>query len=154
MQCPFCNIHDTKVVDSRLHRGGEQIRRRRECLACNERFTTFETIELDLPRIIKRDGSRCKFNQDKIRQGMMKALEKRPISTATLDSAIHRMIHKIRTLGEQEIESQHLGELAMDELREIDAVAYVRFASIYRSFQDIDAFNKEIEKLKEHTDND
>ncbi len=154
MQCPFCNIQDTKVVDSRLHRDGEQIRRRRECLACNERFTTFETIELDLPRIIKRDGSRCKFNQDKIRQGMMKALEKRPISTATLDSAIHRMIHKIRTLGEQEIESQYLGELAMNELREIDAVAYVRFASIYRSFQDIDAFNKEIEKLKEHTDHD
>ena len=154
MQCPFCNIQDTKVVDSRLHRDGEQIRRRRECLACNERFTTFETIELDLPRIIKRDGSRCKFNQDKIRQGMMKALEKRPISTASLDSAIHRMIHKIRTLGEQEIESQYLGELAMNELREIDAVAYVRFASIYRSFQDIDAFNKEIEKLKEHTDND
>ena len=154
MQCPFCNIQDTKVVDSRLHRDGEQIRRRRECLACNERFTTFETIELDLPRIIKRDGSRCKFNQDKIRQGMMKALEKRRISTATLDSAIHRMIHKIRTLGEQEIESQYLGELAMNELREIDAVAYVRFASIYRSFQDIDAFNKEIEKLKEHTDHD
>ena len=154
MQCPFCNIQDTKVVDSRLHRDGEQIRRRRECLACNERFTTFETIELDLPRIIKRDGSRCKFNQDKIRQGMMKALEKRPISTATLDNAIHRMIHKIRTLGEQEIESQYLGELAMNELREIDAVAYVRFASIYRSFQDIDAFNKEIEKLKEHTDHD
>ena len=154
MQCPFCNIQDTKVVDSRLHRDGEQIRRRRECLACNERFTTFETIELDLPRIIKRDGSRCKFNQDKIRQGMMKALEKRPISTATLDSAIHRMIHKIRTLGEQEIENQYLGELAMNELREIDAVAYVRFASIYRSFQDIDAFNKEIEKLKEHTDHD
>jgi transcriptional repressor NrdR len=151
MHCPFCHADDTKVVDSRLTEDGSQVRRRRECIQCNERITTFETAELSLPRVIKRDGQRCAFDAEKLRAGMLRALEKRPVNTAQVDAAMNRILKNVRNSGEREIHSHVLGEWVMDELRAMDQVAYVRFASVYRSFQDIDAFHKEIQKLKEVT---
>lgn len=148
MYCPFCNAEDTKVIDSRLVEEGTQVRRRRECLKCQERFTTFETAELNLPRIIKRDGRRSAFDEEKLRAGLLKALEKRPISTEQIETAVQRIIHKLRARGECEVSSQWLGGLVMDELRALDEVAYVRFASVYRSFQDINAFRDEIRRLQ------
>ncbi|MET0657274.1 MAG: transcriptional regulator NrdR [Steroidobacteraceae bacterium] len=148
MHCPFCNHEETKVIDSRLAGEGQQIRRRRECLACGERFTTFETAELVMPRIIKSDESREPFDERKLRNSMQKALEKRPVSSEALDAAVVHVCHKLRTLGEREVASRSVGELAMEELRHLDEVAYVRFASVYRSFQDVDAFREEIERLR------
>lgn len=148
MYCPFCNAADTKVIDSRLVEEGAQVRRRRECLDCQERFTTFEMAELNLPRIIKRDGRRSAFDEEKLRAGLLKALEKRPISTEQVEAAVQRIIHKLRAQGECEVSSQWVGELVMDELRALDEVAYVRFASVYRSFQDINAFRDEIRRLQ------
>lgn len=147
MHCPFCNTEDTKVIDSRLAGDGDQIRRRRECLACQERFTTFETVELSLPRIIKQDGSREMFNIDKLRSGFLRALQKRAVETDRVEASINKILRKLRTSGEREINSQTVGEWVMEELRELDQVAYVRFASVYRSFQDLDAFRKEIDSL-------
>lgn len=149
MHCPFCHADDTKVVDSRLTEDGSQVRRRRECIQCNERITTFETAELSLPRVIKRDGQRCAFDAEKLRAGMLRALEKRPVNTAQVDAAMNRILKNVRNSGEREIHSHVLGEWVMDELRAMDQVAYVRFASVYRSFQDINAFHEEIQKLKE-----
>src|SRR5689334_10507530 len=140
MYCPFCNANDTKVTDSRLMRETNQVRRRRECLICKERFTTYETAELALPSVIKRDGSRDLFNPEKLRGGIIRALEKRPVSLECIENAISRIIKQARALGEREISSQQLGEWVMEELRRLDQVAYVRFASVYRSFQDIKAF--------------
>lgn len=151
MYCPFCNTQDTKVIDSRLTDEGRRVRRRRECPNCDERFTTFETAELDLLRIIKRDGQRCGFDEEKIRSGMLKALEKRPVSVTQIDHAINRIIHQLRVTGEREVSSQYVGELVMNELRELDKVAYVRFASVYRSFEGVDAFHEEIQRLKEYS---
>jgi transcriptional repressor NrdR len=148
MHCPFCNHEETKVNDSRLAGEGQQIRRRRECLQCGERFTTFETAELVLPRVVKSDASREPFNELKLRGSLLKALEKRPVASEALDAAVAHICHKLRTLGEREVPSRQLGELAMEELRHLDEVAYVRFASVYRSFQDVDAFREEIERLK------
>ena len=148
MLCPFCNAADTRVIDSRLAAEGDQVRRRRECIKCNERFTTFETPEIALPRIIKRDGRRSPFDEEKLRSGLMKALEKRPISTEQIEGAIARLVHKLRASGEREISSQLLGEWVMDELHALDEVAYVRFASVYRSFQDVQAFHQEIQRLQ------
>jgi transcriptional repressor NrdR len=148
MHCPFCNHEETKVNDSRLAGEGQQIRRRRECLKCGERFTTFETAELVLPRVVKSDASREPFDEVKLRSSLLKALEKRPVSSEALDVAVAHICHKLRTLGEREVPSRHVGELAMEELRHLDEVAYVRFASVYRSFQDVDAFREEIERLK------
>ena len=150
MFCPFCNAEDTKVIDSRLVEEGAQVRRRRECLKCEERFTTFEMAKLNLPRIIKRDGHRSTFGEEKLRAGLLKALEKRPIGTEEIEAAVQRIIHKLRAQGECEVSSRWVGELAMDELRAIDEVAYVRFASVYRSFQDINAFRDEIRRLQKH----
>jgi len=147
MHCPFCNTADTKVIDSRLTDDGSQVRRRRECIACNERITTFETAELSLPRVIKRDGERCAFDSEKLKAGMLRALEKRPVNTAQIDESMNRILKHIRASGEREIASQQLGEWVMAELRALDQVAYVRFASVYRSFQDINAFHEEIQKL-------
>lgn len=147
MHCPFCNTQDTKVIDSRLAGDGDQIRRRRECLDCQERFTTYEVVELALPRIIKQDGSREMFNLDKLRAGFLRALQKRAVSTDAVENAINKILRKLRTSGEREINSHQLGEWVMDELKELDQVAYVRFASVYRSFQDLDAFKKEIDSL-------
>jgi len=150
MHCPFCSHIETKVTDSRLAADGSQIRRRRECLSCGERFTTFETAELLMPRIIKSDGSREPFDESKLKQGMIKALEKRPISSEAIDEAVSRIGHKLRVLGEREVLARTVGELVMEELRHLDEVAYVRFASVYRSFQDVEAFRDEIEKLRHH----
>ncbi len=145
--CPFCKAEDTKVVDSRLVDEGTRVRRRRECFICAERFSTFEVAELNMPRIIKRDGSRTAFDEQKLRAGLLLALEKRPVETEVIESAVHRIIHRLCASGERELSSQYLGELVMDELRALDQVAYVRFASVYRSFQDVNAFHEEIKRL-------
>jgi transcriptional repressor NrdR len=151
MHCPFCSADDTKVIDSRLVADGDQVRRRRECTACGERFTTFETAELVLPRIIKSDGVRQPFDEAKLRSGMMHALQKRPVSIEQIDAAVHRILHRLRATGEREVKARLVGELVMDELKKLDSVAYVRFASVYRSFQDISEFRTEIEKLERDT---
>ncbi|HEY9199565.1 MAG TPA: transcriptional regulator NrdR [Gammaproteobacteria bacterium] len=148
MYCPFCGAEDTKVIDSRLTGEGAQVRRRRECLSCGERFTTFEVAELVMPRIVKRDGTRDPFNESKLRGGIVRALEKRPVSTERIEDAISRIQQRMRASGEREIPSGQLGEWVMDELRKLDQVAYVRFASVYRSFQDVNAFREEIERLE------
>ncbi len=140
MHCPFCGHEDTKVSDSRLASEGRQIRRRRECLSCGERFTTFETAELVMPQVVKSDRSRQPFDEAKLRSGLQKALEKRPVGAEQIDEAVGRILHKIRALGEREIPARQVGELVMEELRHLDEVAFVRFASVYRHFQDIDAF--------------
>lgn len=148
MHCPFCGTEDTKVIDSRLANDGFMVRRRRECQKCLERFTTFETAELVLPRIIKNDGRRVPFDEEKLRSGMMRALEKRPVSIEKVEQAVSRIKHRLRATGEREVSSRMLGEWVMAELRELDQVAYVRFASVYRSFQDVNAFREEIERLE------
>jgi len=146
MFCPLCKAQETKVIDSRIVREGG-VRRRRSCLECDARFTTYETAELSMPRVIKRDQTRVNFNQEKIKGGMMRALEKRPVATDDIDSAIARIIQKISTVAEKEIASQQIGGWVMTELQTLDAIAYVRFASVYRHFQDLDAFKHEIERL-------
>ncbi len=148
MHCPFCGHEETKVNDSRLAGEGRQIRRRRECLSCGERFTTFETAELVMPVVVKGDRTRETFDDSKLRGGMEKALEKRPVAREQIDEAVSRVTHRIRTLGDREIPARVVGEFVMDELRQIDEVAYVRFASVYRQFQDVEAFHDEIEKLR------
>ena len=148
MHCPFCGAHDTKVIDSRLVAEGQQVRRRRECLACAERFTTFETAELVMPRLIKSDGTRQPFDEDKLRAGMQRALEKRPVGVEKLEEAIVRIKHALRATGEREVKSLVVGELVMDELRKLDEIAYIRFASVYRRFQDLDQFREEIDRLR------
>lgn len=150
MHCPFCGHVETKVTDSRLAGEGRQIRRRRECLACGERFTTFETAELLMPVVVKSNRTREPFDEAKLRAGMGKALEKRPVAREAVEEALSRIGHKLRSLGEREVSSRAIGELVMDELRQLDEVAYVRFASVYRSFQDLDAFREEIERLRHH----
>ncbi|MFT0212735.1 transcriptional regulator NrdR [Pseudomonas sp. F1_0610] len=147
MHCPFCSTTDTKVIDSRLVANGDQVRRRRECLACGERFTTFETAELVLPRLIKQDGSRQPFDEDKLRAGMLRALEKRPVSMEKLEEAIARIKHRLRATGEREVKSLLVGELVMNELHKLDEIAYIRFASVYRCFQDLNEFRDEIDRL-------
>lgn len=148
MRCPFCGAQDTKVVDSRLAGEGEQIRRRRECLSCAERFTTYEFAELRMPRVVKTDGTREDFSEDKLRTGFLRALEKRPVGTEQVEAALNRIKHALHTLGERELNSRVIGEWVMNELRELDQVAYVRFASVYRSFEDVNAFREEIERLE------
>ncbi|MBD3775886.1 MAG: transcriptional repressor NrdR [Thiotrichales bacterium] len=151
MHCPFCNAPETKVVDSRLANEGAQVRRRRECLQCGERFTTYETAELSLPRVVKSDGNRERFDEDKIRRGLIKALEKRPVKSEAIEQVITQIIKRLMSEGVREIPSSQLGEWLMDALRELDQVAYVRFASVYRSFQDVNAFREEVEKLVQAT---
>jgi transcriptional repressor NrdR len=148
MHCPFCGHVETKVNDSRLAAEGRQIRRRRECLSCGERFTTFETAELVMPVVVKGDRSREAFDEAKLRGGMEKALEKRPVAREAIDEAVSRVTHRVRTLGDREVAARVIGELVMDELRQLDEVAYVRFASVYRHFQDVEAFHEEIERLR------
>lgn len=148
MYCPFCGKQDTKVIDSRLAGEGTQVRRRRECLDCGERFTTFEFAELVMPRIIKSNGAREPFDEKKLISGMMRALEKRPVDSDSVSAAISRLQHRLRASGEREIPSRMLGEWVMNELRLLDQVAYVRFASVYRSFEDVNAFREEIERLE------
>jgi len=148
MYCPFCGHVETKVTDSRLAGEGRQIRRRRECLKCGERFTTFEAAELVMPMVVKGDRGREAFDEAKLRAGMEKALEKRPVPRAEIDEALSRVVHKVRTLGDREVSSRAIGELVMEELRHLDEVAYVRFASVYRQFEDVEAFHEEIERLR------
>src|ERR1700689_580442 len=150
MYCPFCNHVETKVIDSRLAGEGRQIRRRRECLSCGERLTMFEAAELIMPMVVKSDRTREPFDEAKLRAGMTKALEKRPVALEAVDAALSRIGHKLRSLGEREVQSRAIGELVMDELRHLDEVAYVRFASVYRSFQDLEAFRDEIDRLRHH----
>lgn len=150
MQCPYCQAYDTKVVDSRLSEQNE-VRRRRECISCNERFTTYETVELSLPRLIKRDGSCVQFREEKLRAGILRALEKRQVRSEQVDAAVRRIIMQLRATGEGEVETSILGEWVMAELRALDEVAYVRFASVYRRFQDVNEFRDEIAKLKNDT---
>ena len=149
MHCPFCGHVETKVNDSRLAGEGRQIRRRRECLKCGERFTTFETAELLMPLVIKGDRGREAFDEHKLRAGMEKALEKRPVPREQIDEAVSRIVHKVRSLGDREISSRAIGELVMEELRHLDEVAYVRFASVYRHFEDVEAFHEEIQRLRD-----
>ncbi len=151
MYCPFCGHVETKVNDSRLASDGRQIRRRRECLSCSERFTTFETAELIMPLVIKADRSREAFDPAKVRAGMTRALEKRPVGPEAIDEAVSHICHNLRVRGEREVPSLAIGELVMEELRHIDEVAYVRFASVYRSFQDVEAFHEEIARLRQPT---
>ena len=151
MRCPFCNIEDTKVIDSRLVSEGGQVRRRRECQVCSERFTTYESAELLLPKVIKQDGVREPFNEDKLRAGMLRALEKRPVAVEKVEAALNHIKHGLRATGEREVSSLKVGQEVMNHLRALDHVAYVRFASVYRSFQDLDEFRQEIDKLSAET---
>lgn len=148
MHCPFCQTADTKVVDSRLVAEGGQVRRRRECQQCKERFTTFEVAELLLPRVIKQDGSREPFDEDKLRAGLQRALEKRPVSIEDIEAAINQIKYFLQAMGEREVDSRIVGEKVMEVLRQLDGVAYVRFASVYRSFKDIDEFRAELDRLE------
>ena len=147
MFCPFCSAQETKVIDSRLVSGGEQIRRRRQCIECSERFTTFEIAELVMPKVIKRDKTREPFNEDKLAAGLTRALEKRPVSTEAIDQTMGKIKSKIRATGEREVTSQFIGEIIMQALKKLDKVAYVRFASVYRSFEDVKEFGEEIARL-------
>ena len=149
MHCPFCGNEETKVIDSRLAGEGTQVRRRRQCVRCEERFTTFESAELVMPYLVKSDGRREPFDEAKLQAGILRALEKRPVAAEEVDAAIGRIIHELRTLGEREIPSRRVGEMVMGALRELDEVAFVRFASVYRRFQDVSEFNETIERLLE-----
>ena len=149
MHCPFCAAVDTRVIDSRLVSEGNHVRRRRECVTCEERFTTYESAELVMPRIIKTNGIREPFNEDKLLAGLNKALEKRPVSIERVEEAVNRIKTTLRATGEREIQSREVGAQVMKELRELDEVAFVRFASVYRSFKDLDEFRQEIDRLSE-----
>lgn len=148
MHCPFCQHEDTRVIDSRLTEDGSTVRRRRECEKCGERFNTFETAELKLPAVIKGDGRREAFDEHKLRVSFERALQKRPVASDAVENAVHAVVHDLRTSGEREIPSMHVGELVMRELKLLDQVAYVRFASVYRRFEDVQAFREEIERLE------
>lgn len=148
MHCPFCGAGETKVIDSRLVAEGDQVRRRRECLSCHERFTTYEVAELLMPRVIKTDGIREPFDESKLRAGFLRALEKRPVATEQIESSIAQIKHYLQATGEREIKSRVIGEQVMQALRGLDEVAYVRFASVYRRFKDLNEFRQEIERLE------
>jgi transcriptional repressor NrdR len=148
MRCPFCGAHETRVIDSRLSQEGDQVRRRRECTECRERFTTYEAAELNMPRVVKSNGSREPFREEKLRAGMLRALEKRPVGSDLIEAAINRIKKKLLARGEREIPSRLIGESVMQELGELDHVAYVRFASVYRSFQDVKEFREVIDRLE------
>ncbi len=148
MHCPFCQHEDTRVVDSRLADEGAAVRRRRECPACGERFSTFETAEIKLPSIVKSDGRREAFDERKLRTSFERALQKRPVSQEDIERAVREVIRTLRLAGERELPSLRVGECVMAELKLLDQVAYVRFASVYRSFEDVQAFREEIERLE------
>jgi transcriptional repressor NrdR len=149
MHCPFCSENETKVIDSRLVADGHQVRRRRECLACHERFTTFETAELVMPRVIKSNGNREPFDEDKMASGMLRALEKRPVSADAIELSLSVIKSQLRATGEREVPSELIGNLVMEQLKVLDKVAYIRFASVYRSFEDVREFGEEIAKLQD-----
>jgi len=148
MRCPFCGAIDTRVVDSRLVGDSDQVRRRRECNDCEERFTTYESAELNLPRVVKSRGNREPFSEAKLQSGFQKALQKRPVSVDAIDRAVSRVLHRCLTAGEREIDAQRIGGWVMDELKQLDEVAYIRFASVYRRFEDADAFREALDTLQ------
>jgi transcriptional repressor NrdR len=154
VHCPFCEANDTKVIDSRLVAEGKQVRRRRECTRCNERFTTYEAAELLLPRVVKSDGSREPFDVEKLRRGILKALEKRPVSTETIEAVLDQLKSRLQATGEREVVSRVVGEFVMDALRKLDHVAYVRFASVYRDFKDLKEFRDELDRLEREARDD
>ncbi|WP_105903054.1 transcriptional regulator NrdR [Vibrio gangliei] len=149
MHCPFCSENDTKVIDSRLVADGHQVRRRRQCLACSERFTTFEMAELVMPKVIKSNGNREPFDEEKMIGGIQRSLEKRPVSADSIELAISTIKSQLRATGEREVPSEMIGNLVMEQLKELDKVAYIRFASVYRSFEDIREFGEEIARLED-----
>ena len=149
MKCPFCGAPDTYVVDSRVSESGESIRRRRRCLTCEKRFTTYENVELRMPQIVKSDGRRAEFDRENLRTGYQRALHKRPVPTELVDQSIERLVQKLLALGEREVASRRVGEMVMGELKRLDDVAYVRFASVYRSFQDVDDFREAIQEVEQ-----
>lgn len=149
MKCPFCGAPDTHVIDSRVSEEGNSIRRRRRCLKCEKRFTTYETVELRLPQVVKQDDNREEFDREKLRIGFMRALHKRPVPTEKVDAAVDRIVQKVLSLGSREVRSRQIGELVMGELYKLDKVAYIRFASVYKSFQDVGDFQEAIEEVIE-----
>lgn len=148
MRCPFCNHSETKVIDSRLANEAAQVRRRRECLDCKERFTTYESPELVMPRVVKRDGRREQFDESKLRRSFVCALEKRPVTTEAMDTSINQIKRKMMSAGDREVSTKDMGDWVMDELRRLDQVGYIRYASVYLSFDDISAFRETIERLE------
>lgn len=148
MRCPYCGSPDTQVAETRLSEDGATVRRRRRCPTCDKRFTTYETAEVRLPAVVKQDGERQDFSRDKLREGFRRALHKRPVSTELVDEAIGRVVQKLLSLGEREVTSRYIGELVMAELRRLDKVAYIRFASVYKSFQDVDDFREAIRDVE------
>jgi len=149
MHCPFCTDPDTRVIDSRLVSDGNQVRRRRECATCGERFTTYELAELVMPKVIKQDGTRQPFDEQKLRAGIMRAMEKRPVSMDAIEESIAQIMSKLRATGEREIAVQAVGEMVMEALRKLDDVAYVRFASVYRRFKDVSEFRATIDSMED-----
>ncbi len=147
MKCPFCGSSDTQVIDSRVSEPGDSIRRRRRCTECHKRFTTYETAELRLPQVVKTNGSRSEFDTAKIRNGFARALHKRPVPTEFVDQAVDRVVQQVLSLGEREIQSRQIGEMVMQELYKLDKVAYIRFASVYRSFQDVEDFRDAVRSI-------
>jgi transcriptional repressor NrdR len=148
MKCPYCGDPNTQVVDTRENEDGDTVRRRRRCLSCDKRFTTYERVELQLPMLVKKNGSRVDYDRDKVRASMMLALRKRPVTSESLEAAIERIEEKLVTLGEREIASDRVGELVMRELKKLDKIAYIRFASVYRNFEDLDEFSDAIREVK------
>ena len=147
MKCPFCNAPDTQVVDSRVNEEGTSVRRRRRCAACSKRFTTYETIELRLPQVVKQDGRRTDFSRDKLMTGFRRALHKRKVPTEKVDEAVERIVQNLLGMGAREVPARQIGDMVMEELYKLDQVAYIRFESVYRSFQDIDDFRDVIDEV-------
>ncbi len=148
MKCPFCKSDETQVIDSRESDDGDSIRRRRKCVACSKRFTTYETVELRMPQVVKQDGSRAEFDMAKLRTSFMRALHKRPVPTPLVDEAIGTLTNELLSLGEREVQARRVGEMVMRELKKLDEVAYIRFASVYRSFQGVDDFTDAIKEVR------
>ncbi len=149
MKCPFCKSHETQVVDTRESEEGDSIRRRRRCVSCEKRFTTYETVELRMPQVVKQNGMRSEFDTQKLRTSFSRALHKRPVSTELVDAAIHNVTQRIFALGEREIGSRQVGEMVMKELLKLDKVAYIRFASVYKSFQDVGDFADAVQAVSD-----
>ena len=149
MKCPYCSDENTQVVDTRENEDGDTVRRRRRCLACDKRFTTYERVELQLPQVVKKNGSRAEYDRDKLKASMMLAMRKRPVTTESVDLAVDRIEDKLMQLALREVASDRIGELVMRELKKLDKVAYIRFASVYRNFEDVDEFSDAIREIKQ-----
>ena len=148
MRCPYCNEDNTQVVDTRENEEGDTVRRRRRCLACEKRFTTYERVELQLPLVVKKNGSRVEYDREKLKSSMMLALRKRPVSSESVEAALDRIEEKLVQMAAREVASDRIGELVMRELKKLDKVAYIRFASVYRNFEDVDEFSEAIREVK------